>query len=748
MKKYLLRYGIITILILILIPLLPAFISSLQKTQITADIHKIEKASTPYMFKYRSSTFDLQAGEKNGSPNFKVSQIKRSLDFDVIVDSEPASSSRSLENNDFGQLNSFVTAMASEDIKVVDENTDPAIEYQKVNESSDFILNPDQDKIEISWELLSQQDLPKLQFETEKLIPRKEGDSIIFYTRTFRKAFELKKAKLTTNNESKPVELNLTESNDIYNISFSISYEAQYPSTLSANLVSLFHERLIYATPTDNDFSVFEKPEFIIDMGEVEEPMKSALMEKDYTNVKFGIIDATGQGHQVPAELIDKNGKTIIRFTKGGSFKPGLYDLLVQYKNEPSFIGTEEFSWGVLAMNPDQAVYKSGQTAKIDMAVLDHLGRIVCDAQLNISITNPSGGVTTLSTNDGSIKTTPGCFQKETDLPDYTTTYKTTTEGNYLINLSAKTQNGQYSISDKFVVDDNSPFYVKRSGPTRIFPPKTYEMKIEIEANQNAAEIIEKVPTKFITSEIGEFERDGGNLSWAGNINSGQNLSLSYKFNTPPISPAFYQLGPLKISKWEEPRTWQLAIDDNDYIDPNGDGTIAGNPVTCGGGGNYDCLDEQTRQPTAPSDTSGDYVDFDSNEADFYDMTTLSVSSVSQIDVYVYHIERKNNMFLEVSLFDTDEITQYGSVTDLTQRLTAQWDSVTFGSLTLTQGQLNDLNVRLRCYKNGGGSPDDCEAYAMYGYVTYSPPAAGPTNDQLLRHGTWFDSGVEQPMTF
>jgi hypothetical protein len=137
---------------------------------------------------------------------------------------------------------------------------------------------------------------------------------------------------------------------------------------------------MVTATPTKPDFAATEKPEFIIDISGVEEPLRSALLARDYSKLTIGAIDASGRGKQISSELIPTaNGDLKLRYTVGGSsIKPGLYDLLVQYGDDPSFIGEEEFSWGVLAMNPDQAVYRPGQEAKIDMAVPRGKNRYGC----------------------------------------------------------------------------------------------------------------------------------------------------------------------------------------------------------------------------------------------------------------------------------------------------------------------------------------------------------------------------------
>ncbi len=156
-------------------------------------------------------------------------------------------------------------------------------------------------------------------------------------------------------------------------------------------------------------------------------------------------------------------------------------------------------------------------------------------------------------------------------------------------------------------------------------------------------------------------------------------------------------------------------------IRPNGDGgTNNGTATTCGGGGNYDCLDEVVTAPTAPV-TTGDYLVQTSNDQDYFQMdnSITDASTVTAITVYTYHQEGGTNMSLDVSLWNAAETTQYATTTTYTNRNSAAaWDSAPIGGLSLTQADLTGLRIRLQCTK-GGGKGSDCTSYAMYAVVTY-----------------------------
>ena len=75
---------------------------------------------------------------------------------------------------------------------------------------------------------------------------------------------------------------------------------------------------------------------------------------------------------------------------------------------------TKIIAWGILAMNQGQGVYQEGSKARLDLAVLDKVGSMVCDADLTLQIIDPAGAVTTKSTSDGTLEVAEGCFQSVT----------------------------------------------------------------------------------------------------------------------------------------------------------------------------------------------------------------------------------------------------------------------------------------------------------------------------------------------
>jgi murein DD-endopeptidase MepM/ murein hydrolase activator NlpD len=221
-------------------------------------------------------------------------------------------------------------------------------------------------------------------------------------------------------------------------------------------------------------------------------------------------------------------------------FRPGKYTIRIT--DATGKTTTQNFTWGVLALNTNKSIYTPGQTAHIAMSVLDEKGVMVCDAQVTLVITDPTGvktqiataqnttpisdqpvatssanqtasasaTTTTSSATDSAsfgqnttassgISVNPQCFSHNYSLtPDYETTYPVHTTGKYTLTLSATTKSGTNTITDSFSVASAVPFDVERVSATRIYPVYKYPMLFHITAHQDFnGTIIETAPPNF-----------------------------------------------------------------------------------------------------------------------------------------------------------------------------------------------------------------------------------------------------------
>jgi len=294
-----------------------------------------------------------------------------------------------------------------------------------------------------------------------------------------------------------------------------------------------------------------------------------------------------GRELDIPLTIIfeDDGTFTVEVPNKTGSLRPGRYSVVFRVKDSSgeqteTLEIEQEFSWGVLAMNTDQAVYRPGEAGYIQMAVLDETGHTLCNAELELAITGPTGSTTRLATTDDTITSNPACGPNNViDTPDYYTYHRFHRPGKYKLELTAWTANGRKEMSESVKVATGDNLTLKRAGPTRIYPKAAYDMEIHLQARHGyRGKITESIPGGFAitgqTVETGaasgtegvDFRIDNSGrrqeLVWTGlDLAAGEHIELRYTFDAPDISPEFYLLGPARLDGHEEGRQWQIAAD-------------------------------------------------------------------------------------------------------------------------------------------------------------------------------------------
>lgn len=173
----------------------------------------------------------------------------------------------------------------------------------------------------------------------------------------------------------------------------------------------------------------------------------------------------------------------------------------------------------------------------------------------------------------------------------------------------------------------------------------------------------------------------------------------------------------------DQTRTLDLRFDTG-YLDPNGDGTTL-QWVPTPSGTHYSTIDEingnQTNLNTA------DYISKDSVTGSFSDEFNMEsitgVGSVSQIVIWVYGLvdnalpSEYANVYANIKIDATWQTEQQILVSKADQNV---WKSVTFSGLSMTQAQLDALQIRLRADLNYIDAICTASVYAMYAEVTYT----------------------------
>lgn len=222
-------------------------------------------------------------------------------------------------------------------------------------------------------------------------------------------------------------------------------------------------------------------------------------------NNQLQLTVTSNAGEHVPVDMTQQtqDGTTTFTLTSSQQMKPGKYAVQVTGSGGENI--KQDFTWGVLAINTNKSVYAPHEKAKIQMAVLDENGAMVCNAKVKLQIRRSDATqVDVLSTDSKQIVINSQCYTHDFTIePDYETSYDIGEAGKYIMTLSAVTQNGTYTITDSFLVQKNVPFDVERTTTTRIYPPLTYPVKFTVKANQDFDGIVkERVPRKFVVTSF------------------------------------------------------------------------------------------------------------------------------------------------------------------------------------------------------------------------------------------------------
>lgn len=331
----------------------------------------------------------------------------------------------------------------------------------------------------------------------------------------------------------------------------------------------------------------------------------------------------TKSGERMPATITkQESGQFILTPKKTDNWKPGLYELDVVAKESFIFTRdlTQNFSWGVLAINTNKSRYLPNETVELAFGILDERGHTLCDADLSLEITAPGGRKETLSRQNGKITQSGECRgDSVTKLPDYMATYTAAGEGEYQMVLTGTNANGTHTISDYFVVERSLPFEIERTSfPTRVYPMSPYTVELTVTARENfKGTVQDTVPKAFyidrisgngtidqeepetasvsaaileqdakayknipelsklmydpVSTNAALLDKTPNPITWNVDWKAGETYTLSYRIHFPKVSPEFFLIGPFKIGEFEEARQWQVANDAERIWD--GDGT-------------------------------------------------------------------------------------------------------------------------------------------------------------------------------
>ncbi|KKW40680.1 MAG: hypothetical protein UY90_C0074G0004, partial [Candidatus Peregrinibacteria bacterium GW2011_GWA2_54_9] len=337
--------------------------------------------------------------------------------------------------------------------------------------------------------------------------------------------------------------------------------------------------------------------------------------------ITVSVTDSAGTAIEPEYHFEELDGATVLVIEKQNALRPGKYTITTTVQDPLSGeeqVLTRDFTWGVLALNPNQDVYRPDQVANIAIGVLDDAGKMVCDATVQLVVKEPNGSTVVFSTEDESITVSDTCALYEAGLidPDYETYFRLSQAGTYELTLQATTANGTRTARTEIEVETAPAIIVERTAATRLWPAALSPMTIEVHfAERFAGTITDTLPAGFTVQDVSNggavtVGEDGVAMRWQGSWSAGESVTLSYQYDAPDTSPEFYLVGPLRLAAqdgtlYEERRTWQIANDAT--------GTISGTVYTDNGTNDIGALKtiqlvkNGTAQTTADTDANGVY---------------------------------------------------------------------------------------------------------------------------------------------
>ncbi|MBI3640073.1 MAG: hypothetical protein HY223_07135, partial [Thaumarchaeota archaeon] len=352
---------------------------------------------------------------------------------------------------------------------------------------------------------------------------------------------------------------------------------------ISVNSTSLTNATAIPITPSlkklKNSYLITENPEFefqyfnnatIAKLGKVIKKSLKHIQDDNWTDTKktinIEIFDPTGKKIHTKSEfkeLVD--GKFDITLSSTRNVKPGIYKVkITMTMNGHTFVTTDQYAWGLVSLNTEKSIYRPNETANLVIVVLDNNGTSVCNADISMKITNPTLQNTILSSGHG---ITPG----ECGL--YNAQYVTSSEGNYTVNVVAKSYAGITNFSTYFMVQKNFNYDVVRTAESKIDPfnnPNNFNVKINVKSfvGSGLVTIKEYVPNVFNVTTDGSVNQIGDVkvITWQRNLDSNNSTIVYYNYSVPLVTPQLYALGKVEIDQnnmaaFTEARNWFVAVD-------------------------------------------------------------------------------------------------------------------------------------------------------------------------------------------
>src|SRR5574337_2210542 len=328
-------------------------------------------------------------------------------------------------------------------------------------------------------------------------------------------------------------------------------------------------------TNLKSSYTIGDNPEFEFkifkdsDIKKIKKTIKANMQHDGWneknTTITVKVIAPDGTEIPLKSEFKKmKEGKFDIKILSKKYGKPGLYTIkTIMRSEEHTYTTQNQYAWGLVSLNTQKSTYKPGEIANMTMVVLDSGGHPVCNANLSVTVTDPSSHITTLLSGVG--------ISAGSECGLYHAQYTTTILGNYTVNVSATTNSIRTDFNTSFLVQNNIPFDIIRTAQSKIDPvnnPNLFNVKIDVESFVNPTTIVikESVPSVLNVTTDASVQTVGDSkvLTWNKDL-MGNKTSVQYSYTVPLVFPQLYALGPVQITydnqTFVEARQWFVAND-------------------------------------------------------------------------------------------------------------------------------------------------------------------------------------------
>lgn len=215
-----------------------------------------------------------------------------------------------------------------------------------------------------------------------------------------------------------------------------------------------------------------------------------------------------------------------------------------------------------VSVNTNRSIYLPGETAGLEIVLLDREGSPVTGTDVDLSITAPDNVTRRYSTHDGITETGGGAYGAAFD--------HTGVEGRYCVSASAVIDGEESSFDTYFLVQSGYDFDIIRTAQGVIDPTMQdrFDVAVDIVSHTDASAVVirERVPSVFtvFTDADVAYENDTTVLTWQRDLVDGR-TSVNYSYSVPMECPRLYELGAMEIGYGDrifvEAGVWYVAVD-------------------------------------------------------------------------------------------------------------------------------------------------------------------------------------------